>query len=137
MNQPIRILVVDDDKDFVGIVATKLRAAGFEVAEAYDGKQGLERVRAVKPALVILDVQMPILNGIDALIRIKKDSELRDIKVVLLTNFGDAQSEQYVKDKNEAIKNGADDYFLKSTDLKIIIDRVKNLTEDLRRTEGF
>jgi CheY-like chemotaxis protein len=80
-----RILVVDDESDAVEFVRAILEDAGYEVASAPNGEQGVQTARAVKPSLVILDVQMPGKDGFSAFADMKKDPELKAIPVVMLT----------------------------------------------------
>ena len=80
------VLLVDDDDNFREIIKAKLEAADFSVVEAKDGEIGAEKAKEIKPDLVLMDVQMPKMNGIESLSRIKADPETANIKVLFLTN---------------------------------------------------
>lgn len=110
------ILVVDDDPDLVEAISMKLEAQDYRVEKAYDGEEALEKIKAEKPALMILDVMMPRKNGWVVCEEVKKDDALKDIIVVMLTAVGDA-----VKTTNYTHHDGkttlADDYLPKPIDL--------------------
>ena len=80
-----RILVVDDDPRLLHVVAMYLSIEGYDVDTASNGEEGLRRVEAQRPDLVILDVMMPGIDGLEACRRIKSDPETRHIPVVLFT----------------------------------------------------
>jgi two-component system, OmpR family, alkaline phosphatase synthesis response regulator PhoP len=82
---PKKILAVDDEKHIVRLVQVNLQRHGDEVHTAYDGREALEKVREVKPDLIVLDVMMPHLDGFGVLRRLKADPETRDIPVIMLT----------------------------------------------------
>src|SRR3974377_262395 len=85
MRDPALILVVDDVPDNVDILQMRLEAQGYEVVTAGDGLEALERVRAMLPDLVLLDVMMPKLDGIETVKRLKADASLPFIPVILVT----------------------------------------------------
>ena len=72
-----KILIVDDEKDFVETLAERLMAKGFEIIRAFDGKDGLEKAYAEKPDMILLDVMMPEMNGYDVCRKLKIDALLR------------------------------------------------------------
>jgi DNA-binding response OmpR family regulator len=111
-----RILVVDDDSDIRGLVRELLERTGHDVTEAPDGNQGLKRFYAEQPDLVILDVQMPGLNGWGVLERIR---ELSDVPVLMLT----ARAEEL--DKVRGLRAGADDYVTKPFGRQELLARVE------------
>ena len=84
----VKVLIVDDDAFLSGIYATKLELEGFEVVSARDGEEGLKVAMKEKPALILLDVLMPKLDGFEVLKRLKADAEVKDIPVIMLTNLG-------------------------------------------------
>lgn len=90
MNDKKLILVVDDDPDLVESVGMKLESKGYRVAKAYDGVEAWDKIKAERPALVILDVMMPKKNGYVLCDEIKKDDEYKSIVVVLLTAVAEA-----------------------------------------------
>ena len=79
------VLVVDDDRDIVGVMARKLQARGFAVACAYDGREALQAVEAQHPDLILLDLQMPVMDGYEVIEAIKTNDETSDIPIVVMT----------------------------------------------------
>lgn len=127
IESPAKVLLVDDDLDFQGFLATKFRASGFEVYTANDGEVGIEMAKEKKPDLILMDVKMPKMDGLAALLKLKEDPETKDIKIILLTAFGDPQPEIYGNDKRFAGELGAFEYFLKTQDIDDIVERAKAL----------
>lgn len=122
------IMVVDDDPDLVESVALKLESNHFRVAKAYDGVEAWEKIRAERPALVILDVMMPRKDGYALCDELKKSEEYKDIVVVLLTAVADA-----VTSTNYTHMGGkttlADDFIPKPIDLDKLMAIVKDNLE--------
>ena len=110
------ILVVDDDPDLVESVSMKLESESYRVNKAYDGVEALEKIKAERPDLVILDVMMPRKNGYELCDELKKSDDYKDIVVVLLTAVADA-----VTSTNYTHMDGkttlADDYIPKPIEL--------------------
>jgi CheY-like chemotaxis protein len=122
------ILVVDDDPDLVDMVSKKLEANNYRIAKAYDGIQALEKIRQEKPAMVILDVMMPNKDGYSTCDEIKKDPNLKDIAVVLLTAVVDnLPTTSYTH--HEGRTTLADDFIPKPIDLDKLLEIVE---ENLR-----
>lgn len=115
-----KILVIEDEKTLRFLIVKILTEEGFEVDEAIDGEQGFEKAKTNKPDLILLDLRLPGINGFDVLSKIKKDSALESIKVIILSNLG--QKEEIERGMNL----GATDYMIKAHfTLDEIIDRVK------------
>ena len=125
MKNPPLLLLVDDDKDFLDVLFAKFKAVGFEVIVAHDGQEGVEKAKEANPDLILMDVKMPRLDGIGALLKMRDDPALKDTRVILLTAFGDQQKEIYENDKRFAQELGAHEYLLKTQDLEEIVSRVK------------
>jgi DNA-binding response OmpR family regulator len=104
-----KILIVDDDPMLRKMYSKKFEIAGFEVEMARNGEECLEKVRSFKPNLILSDVMMPKIDGLDFLKQIKADADLSSIPVVLVTNVGAAE-----EDKKRGIELGASDYLIKS-----------------------
>jgi DNA-binding response OmpR family regulator len=119
-----RVLVVDDEARLRGIVRRYLELEGYEVAEAADGPTALKIARDLRPDLVVLDVMMPGLDGIDVLRSLRTES---DVYVILLT----ARAEEV--DKLIGLSVGADDYVTKPFSPRELVARVKTV---LRRERG-
>ncbi len=121
------ILIIDDNKDFLEIFSMKLESAGFRVATANSGTIGIEQAQKLKPDLVLLDVEMPVMNGIEVLAKLKTDPNTASLKVVFLTNYGEPQKEASWVDEKFAREAGAMDYIKKSEDLSEVVIEVKRL----------
>lgn len=126
MNTPPLILIVDDEKDFRDILSTTLRAKGFSVDEAQDGKGALVKLKDIHPDLILLDFKMPDMDGVETFFKIK--SEFPDLrpKVAFLTNYGEAR-ETPSFDQKFAQEVGAMDYLKKTEDLEVIAEKVQQL----------
>jgi two-component system, OmpR family, alkaline phosphatase synthesis response regulator PhoP len=129
MSEKKLVLVVDDDPDLVEAVSMKLEAENYRVAKAYDGVEAMDSIKAEKPALVVLDVMMPRKNGWVVCDEIKKNDQLKDIAVVMLTAVADAvQTTSYTHYEGKTTL--ADDYIPKPIDLdklmEIIDDHLKS-----------
>jgi DNA-binding response OmpR family regulator len=124
MNDRLRILVVDDDEDIRILLRELLQRAGYDVDEVEDGRAALRQLYATPPALVILDVTMPGLDGYQTLERIR---DLSDVPVLMLT----ARTQEL--EKVRGLSAGADDYVAKPFGRQELLARVQAL---LRRTGG-
>ncbi len=120
-----RILVVDDEPDSVEFIREVLEGAGYEVASAPNGDDGFRAARAMKPSLVILDVQMPGKDGFSVFADMKKDPELKAVPVVMLTGvrakvgFGFSSEEM-----GEYLGEEPDAYVEKPVDPKVLQEAV-------------
>jgi len=125
------ILLVDDEADFRNILKIKLEAAGFNILEASNGKEALMVLANNKPDVILLDIMMPEMDGIETLFKIKGNDETRNLRVVMLTGKGDPREEIVRMNKKFAQESGAFDYLRKETDLDLIVEKInKILTED-------
>lgn len=125
MSHTTKVLIADDDPDLRDIVRSVLEASGFEVTEAPDGQQALQAVQATTPDLMILDYMMPGLKGPEVCQRLKQDTLLRHVPIIMLTGKSEIQ------DKLDGMNAGADDYILKPFDPQELLARVQMV---LRRT---
>ncbi len=119
-----KVLVVEDEKKLVTILKGYLEQAGFAVATAYDGQQALTVFRHEKPALVLLDLNLPVIDGIDVCRALRKES---NVPVIMIT----ARVEE--ADRLIGLELGADDYISKPFSPREVVARVRAV---LRRTEG-
>ena len=126
MANPQLILVVDDDPNFIEIFSVKLSSLGYAIETAHDGAEGIEKAKRLKPDLILMDVQMPTMNGIEALIKLKENAATAHIPVLFLTALGDPRTE--VQDINRRLSRemGAVGYLKKGEDLNTLVDYVKN-----------
>ena len=103
-----RILIVEDDVLLSRMYVTIFTSKSYEVDTAADGQEALDKARLNKPTLILLDIMMPKLNGMEVLQKLKADPELKDVPVIILTNLaGDS-------DVQNALKLGAVRYIIKS-----------------------
>lgn len=121
------ILIIDDTIDFLEIFSLKLDAAGFRVLTASSGEEGIKIIKANKPDLVLLDMEMPIMNGVEVLMKIKEDKPISGTKVVFLTSYGEPTEKHAWLDSKFAEEIGAMDYIRKTDDFDRIIGRIKEL----------
>lgn len=120
----VNVLLVDDDRELCAMQADYLTADGFEVSCAYDGEAGVAAALGSEFSIVVLDVMMPRLNGIDALRRIRQESS---VPVIMLTARGDDI------DRVLGLEFGADDYVPKPCTPRELVARIRAI---LRRTQG-
>ena len=121
MNNEIKILVVDDEEDILEFLGYNLRAQGYEVIVADNGLLAIELAKKHEPSLIILDVQMPNMDGITTCEKIREIPSLSQSVVTFLT----ARSEDY--SQIAGFEAGADDYITKPIRPKVLISRVKAL----------
>ena len=115
---PIRVLIVDDEVDFVEMLSLRLEEAGEKVVPAYNGRECLEILKKLDIDVVILDIKMPGMDGIQTLKEIKKGFPL--VEVIMLTGHGTTETAV------EGMKMGAFDYLLKPTDFQDLLDKLEN-----------
>jgi two-component system alkaline phosphatase synthesis response regulator PhoP len=113
-----RILVVDDEIYIVHILDFSLGMEGYEVLTALDGEQALEKARAEKPDLIVLDIMMPKLDGYETCKRLKADPEIKDVPVILLSAKGRNV------DQKVGFEVGADDYITKPFSPRKLVERI-------------
>ncbi|MFZ5975496.1 MAG: response regulator transcription factor [Bacillota bacterium] len=115
------ILVVDDEDNIRELIAYNLKAEGFVVEEAASGEQALEYCKARKPALVLLDIMLPGMDGLEVCKRLKRDAATSTIPIIMIT----AKSEEV--DKVLGLELGADDYITKPFGVREMLARIKAL----------
>jgi len=115
------ILLAEDNEDNRVIAATMLRHMGYRVSEATNGREAVEMVRTLRPALVLMDIGMPELDGWEATRVLKADPETRDTLVVALTAHAMAE------DRLMAQEIGFDGYLSKPIELRRLIDEVRDI----------
>jgi DNA-binding response OmpR family regulator len=124
-----RALVVEDDPDIVELVSHYLTADGWSVEACHDGRRALERLRATPCQLLILDLQLPGMDGLALCREVRRDERLRDMPVVMLT----ARSEE--ADRVVGLELGADDYVVKPFSPKELVARIHSMFRRLERQE--
>lgn len=121
----MKILAVDDEKDIVELIAYNLEKEGYSVIRAYDGERALELVMTQNPDLLLLDLMLPGINGVDVCRRLRNDRRSANLPIIMLT----AKNEEI--DRVLGLEMGADDYITKPFSLRELIARVRAV---LRRT---
>lgn len=122
----IKILIVDDDPDIRDVLKLTLSEEDYEILEACDGEEALKLVHTNQPDLILLDYQIPKVDGREVCRRIKKDLLLRHLPIIMVTGKGD------INDKLGGIDAGADDYVVKPFEPKELMARIRMI---LRHTE--
>ena len=112
------ILVVEDDSDIRELISFNLKNEGYQVFEANDGEVGIDKARNNNPDLILLDLMLPGIQGLDVCRIIKSDQETKEIPIIMVTALG--QEEDIVK----GLETGADDYITKPFSIKVLIARV-------------
>jgi DNA-binding NtrC family response regulator len=114
---PIEILLVDDEKDFVEMLAMRLQDEGHRVRSVFSGQEALTELTRAEPDVIVLDIKMPGMDGIQALKKIKADHPI--VEVILLTGHG------AVDTAVAGLKSGAFDYLLKPADFQELITKLE------------
>ena len=128
MNAKKRILVVDDEPDFASLVQRNLEKEGFEVDVAYDGVEGLEKVKSSPPDAIVLDVMMPEKDGYAMCAELKADEQYEDIPILMLTAVADhVTSTRYSHHGGMSMQ--ADDYLPKPASAEDITNSLKSLLD--------
>lgn len=122
----LKVLVVDDEDNIIELIRLGLRYEGFEVEVASDGEQGLMQAQRIHPDLIILDVMMPDIDGLEVCRRLRNNPTTSDIPILMLTAKDD------VSDRILGLQTGADDYLTKPFDFYELVERVKAI---LRRQD--
>ena len=119
----LKVLVCDDERHIVRLIQVNLERQGYEVVTAFDGKEGLEKIRSEKPDLVVLDVMMPYMDGFEVLKSLRKDPETESLPVIMLT----AKAQD--KDVFEGYHYGADMYLTKPFNPMELVTFVKRIAQ--------
>lgn len=122
-----KILIADDEADIVEIIRFNLEAQGFQIESASNGVEAVEKAKKQLPDLIILDIMMPLMNGMDACVEIRNHEELRHSMVIFLTAKNDELTEV------QALELGADDFLSKPIRPKVLATKINSL---LRRSSS-
>ena len=126
MAEKKRILVVDDEPDFALLVQGNLQKEGFDVDVAYNGVEGLEKIKQNPPDAIVLDVMMPEKDGYEVCAELKKDDRFAEIAILMLTAVEDhVTSTRY--SHFDGMSMEADDYLPKPASAEEITDSIKSL----------
>jgi two-component system phosphate regulon response regulator PhoB len=122
-----RILIIEDERALTDVLTYNLQREGYETIIAHDGQEGLRKAQTLLPDLVILDLMLPILNGLEVCRELRAGERTRHIPILMLT----AKAEE--TDQVVGFSLGADDYVTKPFSVKVLVQRIKALQ---RRREG-
>jgi two-component system alkaline phosphatase synthesis response regulator PhoP len=125
----IKILLVDDEPDILEIISFNLEKVGYQVTTASNGLEALKQAKKTLPHIIILDVMMPELDGIETCERLRQEEQFQDTIIMFLTARGEDYS--YVA----AFDAGADDYVTKPIKPKVLLSKVKGLLRRLKKKE--
>ena len=117
----VRILYVEDNEDNIYMLSSRLRRKGYEVIVATDGEQGVARARSDAPALILMDLSLPVLDGWEATKRLKALAETRDIPVIALS------SHAMPGDREAALAAGCDDFDTKPVEFARLLTKIQAL----------
>ena len=117
-----KIMIIEDDEFLVQMYATKLEMQDFTVLTASDGKQAMKMIKKSKPDLVLLDLNLPVMDGFKVLELLKADPSTKNIPVLVLTNYG---QKEHV---DRCLTLGANDYLIKAHFVPSeVVDKIKSL----------
>jgi diguanylate cyclase (GGDEF)-like protein len=116
---PIKVLVVDDERNILDIIKFNLEVEGYEVITSLDGEDALKKVHEARPDLILCDIMMPELDGLEVCRRLKADGRTNQIPVVMLS------AKTQTQDKIASIDAGADDFITKPFDFSDLVARIK------------
>ncbi len=116
-----KVLLVDDEKEFVSTLAERLRLRGIQAEETESGEEALRLIAEAAPQVVVLDVMMPGMSGLEVLQRVK--SAYPDIEVILLTGIGST------KEGTEGMRLGAFDFLMKPLQIETLIEKIRAAIE--------
>ena len=125
-----KILIVDDEQDIVELLSYNLGKEGFSTIKAYDGEAAIGLVRSGKPDLMLLDLMLPKMNGLDVCKAIRRNPETANLPIIMLT----AKGEEI--DKIIGLEIGADDYITKPFSVKELIARVRSILRRMQEVEN-
>lgn len=119
-----KILIVEDDENNRILMRDILRYYGYEVIEAVDGREGIEKAKEHKPELIFMDLQMPVMNGFETLKILRDDPDTKGIKIIAVTSFA------MKGDREKALEAGFDDYIAKPINTRQLPEMVKRFLGD-------
>ncbi len=121
-----KVLIVEDDRALSDVLFYNLQKEGFNVFRAFDGREGIEQARLKLPDIIILDLMLPVIAGMDVCRHLRKMKETKDIGILMLTAKGEDL------DQIDGFEAGADDYVVKPYSVRVLLERIRALQR--RRT---
>jgi len=126
----LKVLVIDDEENIIEFIRLGLRYEGFQVDSASDGEQGVIAAQRTNPDLVILDVMMPGIDGLEVCRRLRANPTTHDVPILMLT------AKDEVKDRIIGLKTGADDYLTKPFDFDELLERIRAILRRQNRSRA-
>lgn len=117
----VRILYVEDNEDNIYMLSARLQRRGYEVTVARDGREGVSKARGETPALILMDLSLPVLDGWEATRQLKRDAATRSIPVIALSAHAMAG------DREKALAAGCDDYDTKPVEFQRLLGKIRAL----------
>ncbi|MBS1763310.1 MAG: response regulator transcription factor [Bacteroidetes bacterium] len=124
-----KILIADDEQDILDIISYNLKNEGFEIFTATNGVSAIELAKQISPDLIILDIMMPLKNGIDVCKFLRSNSNFKNTIIVFLTAMNDENFEV------KGLQSGADDYITKPVSTRVLISKVNALFRRIKNEE--
>lgn len=118
-----KILIIDDEVDMVGTLVMWLEAAGYDTVSAYDGQEGMEKVRKEKPDLILLDIMLPKMDGFSLCRLLKFNDKYKDIPIIIIT----AKTQE--QDRVTGMNVGANEYVTKPFDGNTLLMKIKKFLD--------
>ena len=118
------ILYIEDNEDNIYLFTRRLSKAGYQVTIARDGETGLSMARSINPSLILMDLDLPIVDGWKATRLLKASPETSFIPIIAVSSYA------MVEDRKRAIDAGCDDFFSKPVDMKLLCSRIESLLCD-------
>jgi len=122
-----KVLIVEDDRSLAEVLEYNLEKAGYEVFKAHDGRDGLNQAQLRLPDIIVLDVMLPVVDGLEVCRQLRASQENRNAQIIMLT----AKAEE--TDQLVGFSVGADDYVVKPFSVRVLLERIKALRR--RRTD--
>jgi len=116
-----KVLIIEDDRSLSEILEYNMQKAGYEVSRAHDGRDGINQAQVKQPDIILLDVMLPVIDGIEVCKRLRANPDTKNVLVLMLT----AKSEE--ADQLIGFSVGADDYVLKPFSIRVLLERIKAL----------
>ncbi|MFH1783898.1 MAG: response regulator [bacterium] len=119
-----KILIIDDDHNFIELTRTLFESHNYKVVAAYNSMEGIQKAKKEKPHLIILDIMMPKMDGVNACKALKDEKKTKDIPIIILT------VKWMDEDRDEAMKAGAACYMTKPFETQALLLRIKQIMPD-------
>lgn len=125
-----KLLIVEDDRSLTGVLEYNFSNNGYEVFVAHDGQDGINQARSKQPDMILLDLMIPVIDGLEVCRQLRSETGTRDTPIIMLT----AKSEE--TDQLIGFSLGADDYIIKPFSVRVLLEKVKSLLRRQERRQG-